>query len=212
MDETYIRQHDVIGRYLSNKLPFEEHEAFEQYYFEHPEILKELELERALRSAAQKVTWPPYKKRFSLRQWLETHLPVTTNPYGTVLAAAAAVVLAVVLAVQQPMQSGAMGPSPIVGSVDLVRMRGSEPERPTLQIPAEGVVALNVDVLGFDPASTSARLTGPGGTLDDLPLEADEYGLARVALPAERLPPGDYVLEISDASGQMLDYEFTVTR
>src|SRR5678816_1192828 len=53
MDEQYIRTHDVIGRYLLDQLSERERRAFEVYYFEHPAMLKELELERALRGAAQ---------------------------------------------------------------------------------------------------------------------------------------------------------------
>ena len=51
MDRNYIELHDVVARYVKNDLVDAEREAFEDYYFEHPEMLEEIEAERLLRAS-----------------------------------------------------------------------------------------------------------------------------------------------------------------
>ena len=49
MDEHYIRANDIIERYVLDQLSDREQYEFEEYYFEHPEIMEELEVARAMR-------------------------------------------------------------------------------------------------------------------------------------------------------------------
>ena len=58
MDRAYIESHDVVARYGKNELTAAEREAFEDYYFEHPdiyfehpELLEDIETGRLLRAA-----------------------------------------------------------------------------------------------------------------------------------------------------------------
>lgn len=51
MDRQYIETNDVMARYVKNKLTDDELDAFEEYYFEHPEMLEAVEAERLLRAA-----------------------------------------------------------------------------------------------------------------------------------------------------------------
>src|SRR5690242_9172553 len=43
MDRRYIDDHHIVARYLADTLPDAEREAFEAYYLEHPEIVREME-------------------------------------------------------------------------------------------------------------------------------------------------------------------------
>ena len=43
MDRQYIDDHHIVARYLADRLPEPEREAFETYYLEHPEIVREIE-------------------------------------------------------------------------------------------------------------------------------------------------------------------------
>ena len=43
MDRQYIDEHHVIARYLADRLTAAEREAFEAYYLEHPDVVKEME-------------------------------------------------------------------------------------------------------------------------------------------------------------------------
>lgn len=43
MDRKYIDDHHIVARYLADQLPDQEREAFEAYYLEHPEMVREME-------------------------------------------------------------------------------------------------------------------------------------------------------------------------
>ncbi len=43
MDRQYIDDHHIVARYLADQLAEAEREAFEVYYLEHPEMLREIE-------------------------------------------------------------------------------------------------------------------------------------------------------------------------
>ena len=43
MDRQYIDDHHIIARYLADRLPEPERDAFEAYYLEHPDLLREIE-------------------------------------------------------------------------------------------------------------------------------------------------------------------------
>jgi hypothetical protein len=43
MDRRYIDDHHVVARYLADQLTVEEREAFEAFYLEHPEVVREME-------------------------------------------------------------------------------------------------------------------------------------------------------------------------
>ena len=43
MDRKYIDDHHVVARYLADHLTDDERQAFEAYYLEHPEAVKEME-------------------------------------------------------------------------------------------------------------------------------------------------------------------------
>lgn len=48
MNDEYIKQHDLVSRYLHNKLTPEETVEFEEYILDKPEILEQLELDSVL--------------------------------------------------------------------------------------------------------------------------------------------------------------------
>jgi hypothetical protein len=210
MDERYIRDHDLIDRYLLHRLSEEERFAFEQYYFEHPEMLEELELTRALRDTLRSSgellapsQRPPWAQRF---------LDLVARPAWSLAATAAAAMLALVL-VAQPDRPGAWAPLPVVADLELTRTRaapGGQP--PAISLAGEGVVSLTIEATGLDSATLAGTIRGPGTSVD-LPIAPPrESGFATIVLPTRGLPPGDYSLALSDGSGNRLSYEFRITR
>ena len=51
MKREYIDQHHIVARYLADQLPDAEREAFEAYYIEHPEIVREMEATARFKNA-----------------------------------------------------------------------------------------------------------------------------------------------------------------
>jgi hypothetical protein len=50
MDIDYIKKEEIIDRYLTKRLTLAELYSFENYYFQHPEILDRIEIKRKLNS------------------------------------------------------------------------------------------------------------------------------------------------------------------
>jgi hypothetical protein len=50
MDRKYIDDHHIVARYLADQLPDGEREAFESYYLEHPDVVKEMEVVARLKA------------------------------------------------------------------------------------------------------------------------------------------------------------------
>ncbi len=55
MDRNYIAKHNIIERYLMNKLTPDERDEFEQFYINDPETLDELETTRRLLKGLRKL-------------------------------------------------------------------------------------------------------------------------------------------------------------
>jgi hypothetical protein len=209
MDEKYIREHDILGRYLRDQLSDREQSDFERYYFEHPETFRELELESTVRDALRgsRGLHEPAEPRES---WLVRWLSPIASPLWSASATVAATVLAGLLLYETRMPPDRM--SPVVAALQLERLRGGDSEVPSIRLERSGVVSVNIDTSGLDPATIVASLRGPGKGAREMPIVPDESGLARVVLPAESLPPGDYDVDLHDSRGATLSYAFRVDR
>jgi len=236
MDEQYIREHDVIGRYLLDQLSDREQYEFEEYYFEHPEIMDELEIARAMRDglrsepvrkvleaalAASASEDPAQQSDPSVPHapageshpsWSKRLLELIATPAWALSATAAAAVLAALLIVQPGVPPS--GPQPVVAELELARTRGEpETETPEISTRAEGVVALTVDAAGLDANTLEGTIRSGNRVVTQLRLTPDtDMGQARIVIPARSLPPGDYMFELRDARGQHLSYSFRVSQ
>ena len=213
MDEHYIRAHDIIDRYLKDALSDQEQYAFEQYYFEHPEMLKELEMASAMRDALRSST--------SLKpaaapgeSWGQRLLGLIQTPAWSLSATGLATVLAVWFAVR-PGGPQATTPLPVVAEIELLRVRGTQHDvenRPAVEVRETGAVSITVDAGGLDRATVKGVLRRPGGSVELRVVPDAVYGIAKIALPTDLLPPGEYTLELNDGRANPLEYKFTVTR
>jgi hypothetical protein len=141
-------------------------------------------------------------------------LPQATSVWNfrAVTAVLAAGALAALLVTPMLANRRASTPQPLVAEIELLQMRGGPTTSPipVLDIPAPGVVAITVDAGGLDRQTIRGALSGPAGPMD-LPLVPDpDLGLAKVVLPTEKLPAGDYALELEDGAGRHQRYEFRV--
>jgi len=235
MDEQYIRENDIIGRYLLRQLSDQEHYEFEEYYFEHPEIMEELEIARAMRdglrsepvrkvleaaiASGRSTEHAPQPARPVSRDatreaqpsWSRRLLELIATPQWAVSATAAAGVLAALLIVQP--RARPAGPLPVVAQLDLVRTRGQPESEPVeISISGDGVVALTVDAAGLDPNTLRGTIRSGSRPVTDLPLTPDpDIGSATVVIPTSSLPRGDYLIELHDGRGAQLSYAFKVT-
>jgi hypothetical protein len=236
MDEQYIKANDIIGRYLLHQLSDREQYEFEEYYFEHPEIMEELEIARAMRDglrsepvrkvleaamasgrSTERAPQPdrpilPYAARDGQPSWRVRLLGLIVTPQWALSATAAAAVLAALLIVQPRARPG--GPLPVVAQLELARTRGQlESESAEISISGDGVVALTVDSAGLDANTLRGTIRSGNRAVTDLPLRPEpDHGWAMVVIPTSSLPRGDYVLELHDGRGEQLSYAFKVVQ
>ena len=231
MDRRYIKENQIIDRYLMNKLSTKEMEAFERIFLEDPEVVQEIELRkrfiRGIRNADRTGLFQfDNSKSLGIWRWL----PVTFPSFPTVAAVSAAILLMV--AILQYSQIGRlesvnekqvnqirqmMAPQANTLLVPLRRTRGpsagSEPViRVHLPSSVEQVILeLDIEPLSFDNYRFKLEREGTGrlwsGESDSIP--------PAIVLPAGLLVPGDYYLRIDGAgSGEELapvaQFSFTV--
>jgi hypothetical protein len=214
MDEQYIREHDIVDRYLRNQLTEEEQDAFELYYFEHPRMLRELEVEKAMRDALRVAMGPGSPGPGPAGEhWSRRLLRVIASPAWALTTTAATAALLVAFAAGWS-RAPAPAIAPVVADLQLVRMRGAgDGVAPVITIADEGTVTLTVDVAGLDPGSLHGTLSVPDGATTALPLDDRAGdGEATVALPSALLGPGQYTVELTDAAGARVSYRFDVVR
>jgi anti-sigma factor RsiW len=214
MDEQYIREHDVVDRYLRNELTEEEQDAFELYYFEHPRIRRELELEKAMRDALRAAMGPDSPGAGPAREpWSQRLMRMIASPAWSLTTTAATAALLVAFAAGW-YRAPAPAIVPVVADVQLVRMRGpGDDVAPLVTIADEGIVTLTVDVAGLDPGSLRGTLSGPDGGAIAVPLNDQAgNGEATVSIRSQVLHSGLYNVKVTDRSGSRITYAFEVER
>ncbi len=218
MDQQEITARKMVDRYVRGELSEEELYEFEEYYFDHPEVLKEIALTEVMREALRAA--PAMQAPKAAETWSQRLLASIATPQWSLAATAASLVLAGVLAVEtlqgpftaglRPQGSGSV--IPIVADVSLVRMRGIQGAPPTVQLKAAGALSVAIDVAGMEPASLQATLRGPESVIEIPSLTPDPgLGVATVAIPTLLLSPGSYMLEVHDARDTKITYKFEVT-
>lgn len=220
MDRQYIDDHHIVARYLADRLPEPEREAFEAYYLEHPEVLQEIEAAARFKSGLAQ-----------LRDSGELEALLKPSPWYARwrnLAFAAAAVLAIGVAFYNrtptPPLLGATlaalgGPSTIASSHAVVRRRGS-PFDAEITLPAAGG-AIELRVLPEFGAPNSryrvslARIEADDAKqslaeIDQLP--ASDDGMVTLYINASRMAPGDYDVTIADDTAQTSHFLIRVWR
>jgi anti-sigma factor RsiW len=217
MDQQEITARNMVDRYVRGELSEEELYEFEEYYFEHQEVLKDIALTEVMREALRAAPRP--RPAEAVESWPQRLLGYISTPKWSLGATTAAVVLAGVLIVEA-LQGPRVGDSrprsasvmPVVAELSLVRMRGAQGGAPpVVQIKAPGAVSIAIDTAGMEPAILHATLHGPEKDIELPPLTPDPtLGVATVAMPTQLLAPGSYVLELHDARGSNIAYKFEI--
>lgn len=206
MDRQYIDDHHIVARYLADQLPEPEREAFEAYYLEHPEILREIEAAARFKSGLAQL-----RESGELAALLK---PIPWYAQWRYLAMAAVAILVVGVAIYirpatPPLVAANLaalgGPSTVASSHAVLRRRGSSFDA-EVTLPEAGE-AIELRVLPEFAATDSryrialARVNGDDRreTVAEIEhLSAGDDGMVTIYLDAQRIAPGDYEVSIAD--------------
>lgn len=208
MDRQYIDDHHIVARYLANRLPDPEREAFEAYYLEHPEMLREIEAAARFKSGLAQ-----------LRDSGELEALLKPTPWYArwrylAIAAAAIFVIGVAFYIRTPTPIAANlaalgGPSTVASSHAVLRRRGSSFDA-EITLPETGE-AIELRVLPeFAGDNSRYRISIARVNADDEReqvaqidhLSTADDGMVPVYLDTTRIAPGDYEVTIADDTDQ----------
>jgi hypothetical protein len=206
MDRKYIDDNHVVARYLADQLPDGEREAFEAYYLEHPEIVREMEATARFKDALATL-----RDHGELSQLMQSRPPLQTGMW----LAAAAVIAVVAIGATYLIRTTSPRPSmvaqveslnlPVGITVRVERTRGAaDVEFP---LPAAGTaVALQI-ASEFEARPSTYRVLlareldnelRPVTELDHL---SANDGIVSVYIDRSVLEPGVYQLSLQGADG-----------
>jgi hypothetical protein len=213
MDRRYIDDHHVVARYLADQLADAEREAFENYFIQHPETVKELEA-----AARFKIGLMQLRDSGELNQLLQPSRPKWWHrPFA---AAAAVAIVAIALStflLPQPapllvtasstLVNRRGTPLPIAARYTILRTRGATSDAEVTRPSKPHAIELRVlPEYETEPARyrlSLSRLDGDQShevaALEGLIPEDD--GFVRVAMNSERLIAGRYRIELSGDAG-----------
>jgi len=213
MDRQYIDDHHVIARYLADQLPESEREAFEEYYIEHPEVVREMET-----IARFKAGLIDLQEKGQLAPLLQHRSKVRpTYVFATAATLAAIAVGAFWISLRQPIAQQFAAPSlsalvrdgvPLtsIGTHQLLRTRGTRADA-IIELPrTPGAISLEILPEYDDPQkrySVSIWRVGNEGVqkLTQLQgLSADDRGLVVLFLDSSALQVGRYEIHLSTQS------------
>jgi hypothetical protein len=205
MELQYIRDNQVIERYLQGKLSAADEEAFEEAYMTDPELLGEVQLAERLREglnglpAEQRAA--PAKPR---SRWLELAGSPRYGIAASLVAAAALVTSGALYFEQQGIGAGGVSfagaSSPRI--VPLLSVRGSANPNTIVAPGANELTVLLVDAGLGDYDSYRAVLTRPGASDELVRLDGltPAYeGMVAIALPDRALAAGNYEIRLEGA-------------
>lgn len=210
MDRQYIDDHHIVARYLADQLPEAEREAFEAYYLEHPDMVREIEATARFKAGLAQ-----------LQASGELSVLLKSPPWYArwrylAIAAAAVVIIGVAFYIRTPAPplmaanlSALEGPSTIASSHAVLRRRGSVFDA-EVTLPSTGE-AIELRVLPeFTATDPHYRISLARLDQDDQKeplaeierLSAGDDGMVTIYLNASRLAPGDYEVTIANEANQ----------
>lgn len=223
MDRQYIDDHHIVARYLADQLTDLERAAFEDYYLEHPEMLREIEA-----TARFKAGLAQLQDSGDLAALLKP-VPWYSRWRSLAVAAIAVVVIGAALYFRAPAPpliaanlAELDGPTSVASSHALLRRRGSDFDA-EVTLPKVGeAIALRV-LPEFGAPDSRYRIALARIDADDKKdrlaevehLPADDDGMITIYLNAPRIAPGDYEVTITNddtASSQASQFLIRVSR
>lgn len=206
MDRQYIDDHHIVARYLADQLTDAEREAFEDYYLEHPEMLREIEATARFKSGLARLQ--------DSGDLAELMKPTPWYAEWRYLAVAAVAIVVIGIALYfrtpaPPLMAANLaeldGPTSIASSHALLRRRGSAFDA-EVTLPSDGdAIALRV-LPEFGTSDSRYRIALARIDSDDKKdrlaevehLPADDDGMVTIYLNAPRIAPGDYEVTIAN--------------
>jgi hypothetical protein len=206
MDRQYIRDEQVIERYLKGKLSAADEQAFEEAYLADPSLLEEVQLAERLRDGLK--DQPPQQEPALRVQPRPRWLEIAGSPrYGIAasLVAAAALLSSGVLFVQNQAPDGGRPGSFRASNarvLPLVATRGAGSANVVSAPAADEWTVLMLDTGLGDYDRYRAVLVRSGS--DEELLRLDDMtptyeGMVALVLPGSSLPPGDYEVRLAGA-------------
>lgn len=214
MDRQYIDDNHIIARYLADRLSDEEREAFEAYYLEHPEIVKEMET-----TARFKAGLGELQRSGELDALVRGRPRVLNLRYLAAAAAVAAVAVGVAFYVNRSTSVGpllAATPALLQANGGLqLRVTSTYQIMRTRSTAADAIVplpstaqAIELEILpetAGPPASYRVSLARVDGNQEQQlaqieRLSANESGFVEVYLDSRGLRPGRYVVKLTSAT------------
>ena len=210
MDRQYIDDHHIVARYLADQLPEPERDAFEAYYLEHPEMLREIEAAARFKSGLAQL-----RDSGDLEALLKPTPWYARWRYLT-MAAAAILVIGVAFYIRTPTPplmaanlAALGGSSTVASSHAVLRRRGSSFDA-EITLPETGeTIELRV-LPEFAGSDSRYRISLARINADDEKesvaaidqLSAGDDGMVTIYLNTPRIAPGDYEVTIADDTGQ----------
>lgn len=213
MDRQYIDDHHIVARYLADQLTEDERAAFEVYFLEHPEILREIEATARFKAGLAQ-----------LQASGELAALMKPTPWYTQwrYLAVAAVVILIIGAVfyipkpTRPVMAASLaalsGPTTIGGSYTVLRRRGSpfdaEVTLSALGAPIELRVLPEFAAPGASYRIALARVDDDNKKLrlaEIDHLSAGDDGMVAIYLDSRGIAPGDYEVTIANDAAAASD-------
>lgn len=211
MDREYIDSNGVIDRYILGQLSEREQVEFELYFLEHPAVLDEVEMARALQRGLEEnldqlgrgeandtATFPP-PLLGRLVSWLRSPVGLAMNTAATTVFALMLAFIVLPLDEQQYLMGGSA-----VFPVQSVWVGGDRAGGDTAVIEFPGVdTTLVIDVYGEAPFTVLLK-DEAGDTVGEYSHEPIVTDSIHVGLNAGALKSGHYNLSIRNASGELV--------
>ena len=206
MDREYIDRNHIVARYLADQLADAEREAFEAYYMEHPEMVREMEATARFKDALATLA-----DRGELSQLIHPH--PTRRPWQWLALAAtvAVITFGVTYVVRTPTPRSNMAAQmealqlPVGLVVRVERTRGLTDAE--FELPAAGTaIALQI-VPDFEASPSEYRVSllreaeDQPDAIAEIERVAADDGIITVYLDRAVVQPGVYRLSIEGAKG-----------
>lgn len=202
LNDDYIKQHNLVTRYIRGQLTPEEATEFESYFIDKPELLEQIELETVLYEQIPKVEFQQQGESDSSANWLNIPMAWMGQSLANTLVAFASscllgIGLTLMLLQEEPGIQEAAGIGQVVYT-DTYRSSQSDVRiQIDLQEEAHTLVLVSpVEVFNQDYQISLIREDSNTHVVS-LQIRADANGELSVVIPVSLLHSGEYVLWVS---------------
>jgi hypothetical protein len=214
MDRKQIEAEHIVARYLADQLSPEETEAFETYYTQHPSMVREIEYTLRLKEGLatlrdrQQLDGLMKARRWRWALPLSIAAAIASAALGTWTWYGSPAVPPAAAGTLEALLENNQATLPLAGKYMLVRVRSAEQAPLEIPHPAEhSAVELQVLPAGGAAAAPYRLVIGPTGQnakpiAEVTGLVPGSDGLVAAWLDSERIPRGQYTVELASEAGE----------